>query len=524
VIPVLTAAEMRDADRRTTSEIGLPGVVLMENAGAAVADLISERFGAARRIVVLCGKGNNGGDGFVVARRLWARRPEVLLLGRRADVKGDARVHLGAFERSGGVLTEAATDDEWNGVRDRVRGADLIVDALLGTGLQNEPSGIVVRAIEELVGLGVPPRIPVIAVDIPSGVPSDSGEIAWPTVSATCTVTFAAPKRGHVLAPASERCGELTIADIGVPASLLAQAPLFLLEARDVAVVLPPRAAAAHKGDFGHVLVIAGSVGKTGAAALCSTGTLRAGAGLVTVATPESAMGLLGSVLRSEAMMEPLPLTDGGQLGKDAITRALALAETRDAVVIGPGLGQGPEVKTFVREVIAGCARPMVIDADGLNAIAPGTKGAGALGLLRRAAPTVVTPHPGEMARLAASSTALVQRRRVETACSLANDSGATVVLKGHRTVVAGGDGRAAVNPTGNPGMATGGTGDVLAGIIGALLARGTAAWPAAAAAVYLHGLAGDLAVRARGQDALLAGDLVEMLSAAIAQVQQEAS
>jgi NAD(P)H-hydrate epimerase len=267
------------------------------------------------------------------------------------------------------------------------------------------------------------------------------------------------------------------------------------------------------------VLVVAGSVGKTGAAALCAAAALRMGAGLVTVATPASALPLLAAGLRAEAMTEPLPLTDSQTLGKEAVDRAVALAEARDALVLGPGLGSGADVRAFVRELLAQCPRPAILDADGLNAIAPGPRTAGALGLLRRAAPTLVTPHPGEMARLGGASAAEVQRRRLETARGFAMETGATVVLKGQRTLLADSAGRAAVNPTGNPGMATGGTGDVLAGMIGALLARGLGGWSAAAAGVYLHGRAGDLAAARVGQESLVAGDLVDALPASIASV-----
>jgi ADP-dependent NAD(P)H-hydrate dehydratase / NAD(P)H-hydrate epimerase len=522
VIPVLTAAEMREADRRTIEEIGLPGPVLMENAGASVASLLLARFSGARRAVILCGKGNNGGDGFVIARRLLAQRPEVFLLGRRADVKGDARMHLGAYERSGGTLTETPDAAAWDAVRERILGADLIVDAMLGTGLASEPIGLVARAIADLATLGAPPRIPIVAVDLPSGLRSDSGDVAWPTVHATLTVAFAAPKHGHVLPPACDRVGELAIADIGIPATALApDVRLFLLEPADARRAWPPRAVASHKGDYGHVLVIAGSLGKTGAAALAAAGALRAGAGLVTVATPADALPLLAPALRVEAMVEPLPLTEGGGLGKDAVDRALALAEARDVVVLGPGLGSGVDVRAFVREVLAGCTRPMIVDADGLNAVAPVGKGAGAVALLRRSAPTIVTPHPGEMARLIASSSAEVQRRRLEIARAFAIEIAATVVLKGQRTIVADAGGRAAVNPTGNPGMATGGSGDVLAGMLGALLARHSESWTAATAGVFLHGLAGDHAAAVRGMDALLAGDLVEAIPAAIGSLRE---
>jgi len=520
MVPVLTASEMRDADRRTIEEVGLPGPILMENAGAAIAAAIVKRFPSARRMVVLCGKGNNGGDGFVAARRLLDRRPTVFLLGRRSEVKGDARVHLGAYERSGGTLTEVADADAWSGVRERVLAADLIVDAMLGTGLQNAPAGVIGRAIEDLATSA--PQAPILAVDLPSGLPSDAGEVAWETVRATCTIAFAAPKRGHVLPPACDRVGELEIVDIGIPpGALVPAAPLYLLEARDAAAAFPLRAPSAHKGDFGHVLVIAGSVGKTGAAALCAAGALRAGAGLVTVATPAPALGLLVAAVRPEAMAEGLPLTEGGALGKDAIDRALALAESRDAVVIGPGLGQGAEVRAFVRELLSRCERPMIVDADGLNAASSAKGGSSPL---RRRASTLVTPHPGEMARLIGSTTAEVQRRRVETARAFAVETGAVTVLKGQRTIVTDADGRAAVNATGNPGMATGGTGDVLAGILGALIARGVPAWDTAVAGVFLHGRAGDLAAARLGQEAMLAGDLIDAIPDAIRSVRQGAS
>lgn len=519
MIPVLTAAEMREADRRTIQEIGLPGAVLMENAGAAVAAVVLERFPQAWRPVVLCGRGNNGGDGFVIARRLRERQPKVLLLGRRSEVKGDARIHLGVYERSGGSLIEVPDENAWADARPVLLGADLIIDAMLGTGLASEPTGVVARAIADLASAEVA-RIPIVAVDLPSGLRSDSGEAAWPTVRATVTVAFAAPKHGLVLPPACDRVGELKIADIGIPASLLlADTHLFLLEETDAARALPARGADSHKGSYGHVLVIAGSVGKTGAAALCAAGALRAGAGLVTVASPADAVPLFTGVLRAEAMAEPLPLTEGGGLGKEAVERALDLAKSRDVVVLGPGLGAGADVRSFVRELLARCDRPMVVDADGLNAIAPSGKGAGAIALLRRTAPTVVTPHPGEMARLTGLSTVEVQRRRLEVARAFSLETGATVVLKGQRTIIAGAEGQAAVNPTGNPGMASGGTGDVLAGMVGALLARGDRSWTTVAAAVFLHGRAGDHAAASLGEDGMLAGDLIDAIGKAIESV-----
>ena len=518
MIPVLTAAEMGQADRRTIEEVGVPGAVLMENAGAAVAAAIRERYPATRHPVVLCGRGNNGGDGFVVANRLLDLQPAVYIAGSRQDAKGDARLHLAAYERSGGTVIELPDGDAWQAAQPAVRGADLIVDALLGTGLREAPSGLVARIIGDLADVP-PPRAPVVSVDIPSGLSADTGEVAWETVRAALTVTFAAPKYGHVLPPACDRVGELVVADIGIPATVLTEigTRLWLLDARDAARAYGPRRPDAHKGMFGHVLVVAGSVGKSGAAILSAAGALRAGAGLVTVATAAPALPLVAAG-RPELMTEPLPVGGNGGLDGEALTRALALAEGKDAVVLGPGLGQDAATRHFARAFVMECAAPLVIDADGLNALAAdrAAPGSAAATLSKRARPTVITPHPGEMARLIGSDAAQVQRARLDVARAFAAQSRVVVVLKGQRTVVADPDGRAAVNPTGNPGMATGGTGDVLSGILGALLARGGEPWLAAAAAVYVHGLAGYVTARRLGQESLLAGDLIEALPDAI--------
>jgi hydroxyethylthiazole kinase-like uncharacterized protein yjeF len=519
MIPVLTASQMREADRRTIEEIGLPGVVLMENAGAAVAAAIAERFPRAKRAAILCGRGNNGGDGFVVARRLQSLRPAVYLIGTRGDVKGDARVHLGALERSGVGVVEVVDEVGWQAVRDRLWEADLIVDALLGTGLSREVEGLVRRVIEDVNALRERHPVPLVAVDLPSGVASDTGEVLGPALAATVTVTFAAPKHGQVLPPACDLTGELLVADIGIPRDLLdSTTRLWLLEGADACGAFAPRAPGAHKGDFGHLLVIAGCVGKSGAAVLAATSALRSGVGLVTVATAAGALPMVAEK-RAEVMTEPLAATAAGSIAATAVDRALALAAERDAVVLGPGLGQEAETRAFVREFVRRCASPLLIDADGLNALAPAADAPGAIDLLRRPHATVVTPHPGEMARLLGSSARDVQKRRLETARTLAVETGAVVVLKGQRTLVCEASGRAAVNPTGNAGMATAGTGDVLTGVIGALVARGGSAWLSATTGVYLHGLAGDIAARRFGVESLMAGDLVDALAEAIATV-----
>jgi NAD(P)H-hydrate epimerase len=519
VIPVLTADEMRRADRHAISAAGIPGTVLMENAGAAVARVVAERHPAASRIVVLCGRGMNGGDGFVVTRRL-AARAQALLLGRRADVSGDARHHLQECERAApGRVTEVAGADAWKGALARIEAADLVVDAVLGTGLRSAPTGLAALAIEAMRAR-LDAGVPVVAVDLPSGVPSDTGALEWAVAGATSTVTFAAPKRGHVLPPACGAVGELVVADIGIPAASVASvAPsLFLIEDRDAAEAFPRRARSAHKGDFGHVLIVAGSIGKTGAAALAAGGALRSGAGLVTVATPEPCLAAVAA-FRPEIMTEPLAVTGSGGLDPSGLQRLLALARERDAVVLGPGLGQDEATRELVRRFVRECPVPLVVDADGLNALAP--LGAEGRSLLRaRGAATILTPHPGEMARLVDGKTADVQRDRAESALSLARETGAIVVLKGERTLVAEPGGRAAVSPTGNPGMATGGTGDVLAGVTGSLLAR-HGALLAATAAPYVHGRAGDLVAAQIGEEGLVAGDLIEVLPEAIESVRR---
>jgi len=521
VIPVLTADEMRRADRHAISEAGIPGTLLMENAGSAVARFVAERHPHAGRIAVLCGRGMNGGDGFVVARQL-AARSEAFLLGRRDDVKGDARHHLLECEKAGGRVSEVASPEGWPAALARIEAADLIVDAVLGTGLRSAPNGLAALAIDAMRAR-LAAGVPVVAVDLPSGVPSDSGELEWPVAGASATVTFAAPKRGHLLPPACETIGELVVADIGIPAaSLAAVGPmLFLIEDRDAAVAFPRRARSAHKGDFGHVLVVAGSIGKTGAAVLAAGGALRSGAGLVTVATPEPCLAVVATA-RAEIMTEPLAVTGSGGLDPASLANLTALARERDAAVLGPGLGQDAGTRELVRRFARECPVPLVVDADALNALA--ALGAGGRELLRgRGAATILTPHPGEMARLVGRPTAELQRDRVGAALMLARETGAIVVLKGERTVVAEPGGRAAICPTGNPGMATGGTGDVLSGVAGSLLAR-HGALLAATAAPFVHGRAGDLVARRIGEEGLVAGDLVEALPEAIESVRRSAA
>jgi ADP-dependent NAD(P)H-hydrate dehydratase / NAD(P)H-hydrate epimerase len=522
MIPVLTAGQMRQADRRTIDG-GASGAALMERAGTAVAVAVSSHFAGARRPLVLCGKGNNGGDGFVAARHLLRLRPRVALLARRGDVVGDARAQLAALDEASdgaaSVVEEVPDEAAWKRFRPALAETDVIIDALLGTGIEARPRGIVGVAIEELAGLS---GIPIVSVDLPSGISSDSGLLPWPTVNAALTVTFGAPKMGLVQPPACDRCGVLVVADIGIPAAVVngTSPSLWLLEDGDVRAVYPPRLAASHKGSYGHLLIIAGSVGKAGAAGLAASAALRSGVGLVTIATAGPALASVAA-WRAEAMTEALASTADGAVDRGAIDRALALAKERDAVALGPGLGSEESTRDFVRAFVRRCPVPLLLDADGLNAVAA-EDGGGRATLSARSSPTVLTPHPGEMGRLSGLSVPEVQQRRVETARELAAETGAIVVLKGQRTVVARRGGAAAVNPTGNPGMAKGGSGDVLSGMIGALLARGADPWSAACAGVFLHGWAGDRAAASLGQESLLAMDLVEELPAALQSLSAE--
>lgn len=507
--PVFTAEEMRRLDRRVIATLGIPGATLMENAGRGAAEAIAE-FLAGRgtrgvrgaRVAIVCGKGGNGGDGFVVARWLRRRgaRVSVLLLAPAGEITGDAARKLLELRRAG-IRPEALPDDA--ALRARLAGADLIVDAILGTGARGAPVPLVARAIERINASGRP----VVALDIPSGLPADGDPPVGPAVRAILTVTFAGWKRGLVMAPGADLAGVVRVAPIGVPEDEVArEVTTFVLEREDVARHFPPRPRDAHKGAYGRLLIVAGSIGKTGAAALAARAAMRSGAGLVTVATPASQQPVVAGLIL-EAMSEPLPETTARTLSLKAKEVVVELAAERDAVALGPGLGLDAETLGAARELVRDLPTPLVVDADGLTALV------GHLPLLRAArGPRCLTPHPGEMARMLGVSVAEVQRDRVETARGFAVAHGVHLVLKGAASVIASPDGRVLLNPTGNPGMASGGTGDVLTGMVGAFLARGMAPADALAAAVYLHGSAGDIAASLAGQEALVASDLIAML------------
>jgi len=512
---VVTASQMRELDRRATEEFGIPSLLLMENAGLQAVLEMERSFPrlASRRVALLCGKGNNGGDGLVVARHLFDRGTsvEVYLLARRDEVKGDAKTNLEIATRLGLPIHEVTTHQSLQEVRGPIARADLIVDALLGIGIEGGAKGLLAEAIDLLNQAGRP----IVALDIPSGLSADERVLAGPSIQATLTITFGLPKRGLILFPGASRAGRVAVADIGLPHQLLSDDTLdvSLLEPDQVACALPPRDPNAHKGTYGHVLVLAGSPGKTGAAAMCALSALRIGAGLVTLAVSESLNDVMEAKL-TEVMTEPLPETSERTVGMGALGKLLMVIDGKRALAIGPGLSTHPETSELVRELVATVTLPTVLDADGINALAskPET-------LARAAGPLILTPHPGELARLLSISRDEVLHDRIAIAKKVAADYRVHLVLKGARTLVVDPDGRVAINMTGNPGMATGGTGDVLTGLIGGLLAQGVGPGLAARAGVYLHGLAGDLAAGAMGQEAMLATDLMAQIPEAIRRV-----
>jgi hydroxyethylthiazole kinase-like uncharacterized protein yjeF len=515
MIRVVTAREMQDLDRRTVTEFGMPSLLLMENAGAETARAVWETFLRlpGRRAAILCGRGNNGGDGFVVARHLANHGLQVrtLLVGRRQDVKGDARVNLDILDKMGAGPQEITTADDLHAVREALAAADVVVDALLGTGSQGPAHGLIAEVIGLVNGAGRP----VAAIDLPSGLTADDPDPPGPAIRAQLTVTLGLPKPALLLYPAAASVGALRVVGIGMPEPLTRGGGgcLGLLQRADVAPALPPRDPAAHKGTFGHVLVIAGSAGKTGAATLTSQAALRAGAGLVTLAVPRSLNPIL-EVKLTEVMTQPVAETEVQTIGRAAGGELLDLARGKSAVAIGPGLGSHPDTQALVRDLVASLRIPVVLDADGINAFA------GAADLLAQAGgPLILTPHPGELSRLLGADRDALLRGRLALVPETARRLRATLVLKTARTLIASPQGEVRIVPTGNPGMATGGTGDVLTGLIAGLLAQGADPLLAASAGSYLHGLAGDLAAAQLGQEAMLAGDLLDRVPEAIRRV-----
>ena len=511
---ILTARQMREVDRRAI-DAGVASIALMERAGREVVAAMASAFPdlETQLVSIVCGRGNNGGDGFVVARLLGERgtRVRVVLIGRADGLTPDARTNFDRLRAVGVEVAEAADEAAWGRVRESVCGADLVVDALAGTGVVPPLTGPTAAVVRDLNASGRP----IVAIDLPSGLSADRSDLEGDAIQAVLTVTLAAPKISLMEPRGASRAGRVVVADIGIPSSIVdaLEGPnVELLTQAFVRARLTPRPRDAHKGDFGHVLVVGGSRGKTGAPSLSAMAALRSGAGLATVATPASCQPVVAALGR-EYMTLALEERAGALAAPKAATQILGFGA--DVIAIGPGLGRGADARSLTRRLVERCGCPLVLDADAIHAFAGDVAS-----LARRSrGPIVLTPHPGEMAALTGVDVRQIQARRLDAARDVAVAGRVVVVLKGHHTVIATPDGRAFVNPTGNPGMATAGTGDVLTGAIAAWTAQLPTVGEACAVAVYLHGLAGDLAAAEEGEVGLVAGDLLARLGRAALQV-----
>ncbi len=493
---IVSAEEMRSIDRATSERFGVSSLTLMENAGTAVAEHVLRQYGFAQRIAVICGKGNNGGDGFVASRHLHERGKavRVIFLADPADLRGDAAAMYAKLPVTASVVH---TLEE---LKTTVVPADLYVDAILGTGFKPPVKGLYAEVIEFLNQS----HVPVVAVDIPSGADADAMVAQQEIVArANSVVTFTAPRPAHVFSSLTD--GSTDVAPIGSPdEAIVSSLQLNVITAKDIAPLLAPRPAESNKGNYGHVLVVGGSLGKAGAAAMAGMSALRAGAGLATVATAKSALSTVAGFY-PELMTEPLPETSAGTIATEAGLRIDELLKSMTVLAIGPGISRDPHTTTLVRSLVANLKLPTILDADGLNAFQGHTQEMNGKGRT-----LVITPHPGEMARLSGLSTADVQKDRLGVARRFAREHEVIVVLKGHRTLVVQPDGETWINTTGNPGMSTGGTGDILTGMVAAMLAQHTKQpMLSVCAAVYLHGLAGDVMRETVGEHSLVATDLL---------------
>jgi NAD(P)H-hydrate epimerase len=532
---LVKAALMRSLDQEAGQRYGIPGVVLMENAGLSVAQHLLERFWeqrpTGRKVLILAGPGNNGGDGLVVGRHLHNHGAgvDILLTAAPDSYQGDAAVNLKIVTATG-IPHWVFDTGGFDRLAEAIERADLIVDALFGTGFRGLPEEPLASLIRMVNASGKP----VLAVDLPSGMEADTGVVAGACIRAALTVTLAAPKLGLYLDPGAGYAGEIVVGDISFPPGLAGGAGLdaapggyalagadpalpldgaafYLIDIPLLAGFLPPRRSTDHKGSYGHVVVAGGTAGYTGAIALASTAALRSGAGLVTAVVPASLYQVL-AVKLTEAMTRPAPESTGGGFSRTAYHALRDLFGKATVLAVGPGLGQDPETAVFLDGLLRGTGLPTVIDADALNLLACDQRLLNDPLLAEKRKRWVLTPHPGEMARLLGTSIGEVQADRVGVAMKASQAWGTTIVLKGAHTVVADPGGRILINPTGNPGLATGGTGDVLSGLIAGLLAQGLTPVQAAAAGVYAHGSAADRLAAARGMAGLIAGDLLEEL------------
>lgn len=513
---LVTTSQMQDLDRRTIQEYGIAGIDLMENAGKGAAELLVRSFPEVRTgwVAVLAGRGNNAGDGFVIARHLmnWGIKTKVFSLSSRDNFRGDALTNLQSWLNMGGELFEILSKGNFTRAKKELTTACLIVDAIFGTGLNSEVKGLFKDIISFINSI---PQ-PVMAVDIPSGLDATMGKVLGAAIRANMTTTFGLAKIGQMVEPGIGYVGRLEVVDIGIPRSFIEEADIktHLIDPEELNLrLLDPRPSGAHKGDYGHLFVLAGSPGKTGAAALICDGAMRTGAGLVTLGIPASLNPILEAKL-TEAMTEPLPDAATGYLSSDASKQIRKLLKGKTALALGPGISTQPQVQKLLLELIPRVPIPLVIDADGITALASQPE------ILKECKSSVVlTPHPGEMARLVGTTTKKVQDDRIGVAKAFATTYGCIVVLKGNKTIIATPDEKIYINPTGNPGMASGGVGDVLTGMIGGLIAQDLSPLEAAIWGVYLHGMAGDLAVQTVGEIPLIASDILDYIPDALKEV-----
>ena len=509
---VLTSQQMKDIDRRAIEELGIIGLILMENAGFQIVQAMRHRLPDLENenIGVVAGKGNNGGDGFVVARHLFNQgcRIQVFLLGRKSDLKGDAALNAHIVEKMGVPLLEITTEKHWVSYRRRLSGCTVVLDAIFGTGLSKPVQGLYKTVIENINRI----KAFIIAVDIPSGLSSDTFEPIGPCVKADLTVTLAAPKVALIFPPAENFVGELVVADISIPPFLFEEENLKLefVELDFLTPYFSKRRKDTHKGTYGHLFLLSGSLGKTGAAVMAGKAALKMGAGLVTVGTPKSCLSLVARSM-VELMTEPLPETSDKTFSEEALDITLSLLEGKDAFLIGPGISTHESTSRFVKALLPQVRVPVVLDADALNILSPFPEILKTLKI-----PVVLTPHPGEFARLLDCSTSDVFKNKLELASRFAQEYGVYLVLKGYRTLTAAPDGKIFINPTGNPGMATAGSGDVLSGMLAAMIIQEKDMLPAVLAAVYVHGLSGDIAAERLGEKSLTARDIIRYISSAI--------
>jgi NAD(P)H-hydrate epimerase len=505
---LVTANEMQEMDRQTIESFGLPGRVLMENAARGATRFLLEQFKslANKKVAVVAGLGNNGGDGFVMARYLAQKgiRVSVYLLSQSHKVRGDAAANLKLLSPLNIPVIEIPDQESFSVHKTAMRHHHIWVDAILGTGLKSDVKGF----FKEIIDFINNSNKPVFAVDIPSGLNSDTGQPCGVCIRANATATFAFAKTGHILFPGAIYTGNLEIVDIGVPTHIADNVrPLqFLLTPDLIHTVFQPRPPDVHKGHFGHLLVIAGSPGKTGAAAMTAISAMRTGAGLVTLGIPASLNAILETQV-IEAMTHPLPETGDGILGEVSFNKIMDLLADKKCLTIGPGIGTALETKTLVHRLIKDSTKPIVVDADGLNSLVGHTEI-----LTNLNVPVILTPHPGEMARLIDTTSGDVQKDRIGCARNFAENFNTHLVLKGARTVIAHPDGRVFINPTGNSGMASGGMGDVLTGIIAGFISQGHSPELAAHAGVYLHGAVADSLAENSGPFGYLATEVMNAI------------